>query len=80
MQGEWPTEWVNFNTQKPVEHGYYYIHYVHKDGIERLKAIWWNGQIFAYKDYVVDVIEYLPKPFKYYCPAMIWGEQINAGK
>lgn len=74
MPHKWPMKWVEFKTQQPVDHGYYYIHYKHKDGFEYFKAIWWNGIEFKYKDYVIETIAYLPKCFKYYCPAMLWAE------
>ena len=67
--------WVKFNEQTPEEHGYYYIHYLHKDGKEYAKAIWWDGTEFKYNDYVKEVIEYIPECFEYYVPCML-----NAGK
>lgn len=70
-------DWVNFSEVKPQREGYYYIRYLHKDGRDGqalYKAVWWNGEIFQYKDYVTEVYQYLPRAFPYYMPCQLWAE------
>jgi hypothetical protein len=70
--------WIDFKKEPPVDHGYYYIKYRHKDGGMYSKAIWWNGKEFKYKDYVTEVFEYLPERFDYYVPCMTYAAEYSS--